>query len=134
MEDGRRKCPHCNTVQPPNKLGFIRHVAMEHEEVTEELAREFMEKMTKEKEETQTEEVGGKSINDDNTEEETGASTIQADVKKDQDGPAPDMNNEKENVIMECDPMIEVKKWFFTVMYFVKTCMSILKNLVHLLE
>ena len=114
MEDGRRKCPHCNTVQPPNKLGFIRHVAMEHEEVTEELAREFMDKMTKENEETQTEEVGGKLLNDDNTEEEnkTEASKTQADVKKDQDGPASDidMNNEKENAIMECDPMIEVKK------------------------
>ena len=57
LEDGRRKCPHCNIVQPPSKMNFIRHLAMEHEEVTGDLASEFMEKMTKEKEAT-TEEVG----------------------------------------------------------------------------
>ena len=111
MEDGRRKCPHCNIVQPPNKLGFIRHVAMEHEEVTEDLAREFMDKVTKEKD-TTTEEVRRELLNDDKTEEEnkTEASKTQTDVKKDQDGPTSDMNNEKENAIMECDPMIEDKK------------------------
>ena len=48
--DGRRKCPHCDLVQPTNKLGFIRHVAMEHEDVMENLAKEFMEKVAKEKE------------------------------------------------------------------------------------
>ena len=110
MEDGRRKCPHCNIVQPPNKLGFIRHLAMEHEEVTEELAREFMEKMTKEKEETQTEEVGGKLLNDDKTAEENKSEETKNQNDEKKECPTSDMNDEKENAIMECDPMIEDKK------------------------
>ena len=42
MDGGHRKCPHCDIPQPLSKLGFIRHVAMEHGEVMETLAAEFI--------------------------------------------------------------------------------------------
>ena len=108
MEDGRRKCPHCNIVQPPNKLGFIRHVAMEHEEVTEELAREFMDKMTKAKEAT-TGEVIKNVLKDDSIEVEhkTDASKTQTDEKTNQYGPTSELISEEEKTVMECDPMPE---------------------------
>lgn len=112
LEDGRRKCPHCDIVQPPNKLGFIRHVAMEHEAVTEDLSREFMDKMTKEKEDTQTEEVINKVLEDDSTEVEnkTEASKTQTDDKNNQDGATSDLISEEEKAIMECDPLPENDK------------------------
>ena len=111
LEDGRRKCPHCDKVQPAHKLGFIRHVAMEHEEVMENLARlarQFMDKLAKEKEEKDTsaeEELGGGKTEDEN---QTEAS--KTDVKKDQDGPTSDLIREKEKAIMEGDPIIEHRK------------------------
>jgi len=39
---GERLCPHCGQLQPPNKLSFIRHIAMEHEDIIEVLAADKM--------------------------------------------------------------------------------------------
>jgi len=107
--DGKRKCPHCDLVQPSNKLGFIRHVAMEHEDVMENLAKEFVEKVAKEKEEkdTHTEEDANEVLTDDRTEEETlsEASKTQTDGVK--AGQSSDPDSEKEKAVMECDPMME---------------------------
>ena len=66
LEDGRRKCPHCDKVQPAHKLGFIRHVSMEHEDVMENLARQFMDKMAKEKDTTSEEEPSVGKTEDEN--------------------------------------------------------------------
>ena len=108
LEDGRRKCPHCDKVQPAHKLGFIRHVAMEHEEVMENLARQFMDKLAKDKEAKDTTIEEEPSVGKTGDEDQTEAS--KTDEKKDQDGPASDLNSEKEKAIMECDPMIEERK------------------------
>ena len=107
LEDGRRKCPHCNKVQPAHKLGFIRHVAMEHEEVMENLARQFMDKLAKEKEKDSSTE---KELSVSKTEDENQTEASKTDEKMDQDGSTTDLNSEKEKAIMECDPMIEERK------------------------
>ena len=39
---GERLCPHCGQLQPPNKLSFIRHIAMEHEDIIEVFAADKM--------------------------------------------------------------------------------------------
>merc|ERR1712168_875231 len=39
---GERLCPHCGQLQPPNKLSFIRHIAMEHEDIIELFAADKM--------------------------------------------------------------------------------------------
>ena len=109
LEDGRRKCPHCDKVQPAHKLGFIRHVSMEHEEVMENLARQFMDKLAKEKEEKDTtteKELSVKTEDKNRTEVEAS----KTDEMKDHDGPKSDLNSEKDKAIMECDPMIEERK------------------------
>ena len=103
--DGKRKCPHCDLVQPSNKLGFIRHVAMEHEDVMENLAKEFMEKVAKEKEEndTHTEEDAKEVLTDDRTEEET-----QSEASKSQsDRVIVSQSSIIEKASMECDQMME---------------------------
>ena len=109
LEDGRRKCPHCDIIQPSHKLGFIRHVAMEHEDVMENLAKVFMEKVAKEKEEndTHTEEDAKEVLTDDRTEGETQseASKTQSDRVIVSQSSDPDGNKEKAS--MECDPMME---------------------------
>ena len=108
LEDGRRKCPHCDKVQPAHKLGFIRHVAMEHEEVMENLARQFMDNLAKEKEEKDNSAEEELSVG--KTEDENQTEASKTDEKKDQDGPTTDLNREKEKAIMECDPIIEERK------------------------
>ena len=40
VDGGHRKCPHCDVPQSLSKMGFIRHVAMEHGEVMEAMAAE----------------------------------------------------------------------------------------------
>ena len=111
--DGRRKCPHCDLVQPTNKLGFIRHVAMEHEDVMENLAKEFMEKVAKEKEneenDTNTEEDANEVVTDERTEEETRSEACKTQTDGVKASQSSDPDSEKEKAIMECDPMIEDK-------------------------
>ena len=107
--DGKRKCPHCDLVQPSNKLGFIRHVAMEHEDVMENLAKEFVEKVSKEKKEkdTHTEGDANEVLNDDRTEEETLSEASKTQTDGELAGQSSDPDSEKEKAIMECDPMKE---------------------------
>ena len=127
LEDGRRKCPHCDIIQPSNKIGFIRHVAMEHENVMENLAKEFKEKVAKEKEENDTNTVEDAKevlnddktkedvkdvkdvLNDDRTEEETRSEASKTETVGDKVGETSDPDSEKEKAIMECDPMMENK-------------------------
>merc|ERR550534_3677430 len=87
LEDGRRKCPHCDKVQPAHKLGFIRHVAMEHQQVMENLARQFMDKPAKEKEKDSSTD---KELSVSKTEDENQTEASNTDEKKDQDGPTTD--------------------------------------------
>ena len=95
LEDGRRKCLHCDIIQPSNKLGFIRHVAMEHEDVMENLAKEFIEKVVKEREEHDTH--AEEDVKDDRTEEET-----QSEISKKQtDSQTFDPDSVREKAIME---------------------------------
>merc|ERR1719234_1944331 len=107
--DGERKCPHCDLVQPSNKLGFIRHVAMEHEDVMENLAKEFVEKEAKEKEEkdTHTEGDANEVLTDDRTEEEILSEASKTQTDGELVGQSSDPDREKEKAIMECDPMKE---------------------------
>ena len=93
LEDGRRKCPHCDIIQPSNKLGFIRHVAMEHEDVMENLTKEFIEKVVKEREEHDTH--AEEDVKDDSTEEET-----QSEISK-TDSQTSDPDSVREKAIME---------------------------------
>ena len=108
LEDGRRKCPHCDKVQPAHKLGFIRHVSMEHEEVMENLARQFMDKLAKEKEEKDT--ITEKEPSVGKTEDKNQTEASKTDEKKDHDSSSTDLNSEMEKAIKECDPMIEERK------------------------
>ena len=110
LEDGRRKCPHCDKVQPAHKLGFIRHVAMEHEQVMENLARQFMDKLAKEKEKKEKGTSAEEEPSVSKIEDENQTEASKTDVKKDQDGPTSDLIREKEKAIMEGDPIIEHSK------------------------
>ena len=118
LEDGRRKCPHCDIIQPSNKIGFIRHVAMEHEDVMENLAKEFIEKVVKEREEHDTH--AEEDVKDDRTEEET-----QSEISKKQtDSQTFDPDSVREKAIMEWDQqMIEEKQfetlWFICIYVYV---------------
>ena len=75
----------------------------------ENLARQFMDKLAKEKEEKDTtteKELSVKTEDKNRTEVEAS----KTDEMKDHDGPKSDLNSEKEKAIMECDPMIEERK------------------------
>merc|ERR1719158_1048335 len=106
LEDGRRKCPHCDKVQPAHKLGFIRHVSMEHEEVMENLTRKFMDKLAKEKE-AKKDTTSVEELSVGKTEDKNQTETSKTDETKDHDGPTTDLSSDKEKAIIECDPMIE---------------------------
>ena len=107
MEDGRRKCPHCHDVQPQNKLGFIRHVAMEHEDVMQTLTREHMDQAPREERATTAakEELGKELLSEAKTENMKLSKT----EEEEKEETTTEENNEKENAIMECDPMSEEK-------------------------
>ena len=111
LEGGKRKCPHCDTVQPPNKLGFIRHIAMEHEDVMENLAREFMDKAAKDKEnDTHTEAEGCKEMPDtDKVDEKSQSDELETQINKVKDVATSEPSSDVEKTIMDCDPMIEEK-------------------------
>lgn len=71
--DGRRKCPHCDLVQPMNKLGFIRHVGHGARGRDGIWPRSSREKVVKEKEnkenDTNTEEDAAEVVSEDRTDE-----------------------------------------------------------------
>ena len=71
----------------------------------ENLARQFMDKLEKEKD-TSTE----KELSVGKTEDENQTEASKTDEMKDHDGSSTDLNSEMEKATKECDPMIEDRK------------------------